>query len=528
MLAHIAGVLLLIYGLGSGTSSLGGFAQIRTPHGYVAASAIAPMPELIHPRRTWLRMRLDRGKTQTPWVLHYSYKITRVDVDVAGSGTHVAGGFDLANRDGALAPGLLLLPESALHGALVTLRVDSVIDPRTIEIAPLPAILPTALQRRAIFGVFVGFYLSFAVFNFLMFLSLRERSFVIYAGLMGLTALNLAISFGTLWQVLPPITFLQRELIFDGTAMAQSVMLAAFALNFLRIAWRDRTSLWTVAGGTLIWFATIAADFWQNANADFVMTFAANAIFFAAIGFASLRAQRAGIRSARYLTAAMAAILAGYIANMLSPYLPFPEIAVFAFQTGNLIAALLLSLALAGQVQAAETLASRDGLTGVLNRRSFDEELARAAQRAAARRTPLGVLLLDIDRFKEYNDRFGHLRGDACLIEIAQVCAACVRSGDVFARYGGEEFAAILPGATLDDVQAVADRMHAAVRALCITAGNGACVSVSIGGATLGAAGSDVQHLVAEADARLYGAKQSGRDCVVVCAPSVETAKVLS
>src|SRR5208282_2205639 len=106
-----------------------------------------------------------------------------------------------------------------------------------------------------------------------------------------------------------------------------------------------------------------------------------------------------------------------------------------------------------------EILAEVDPLTGIPNRRAFDEHLQAEWNRALRAGVSLGIIMIDVDHFKEYNDAFGHVAGDLCLTKIAQACASSMmRSGDFFARYGGEEFAGILITHTDENLSLVAER----------------------------------------------------------------------
>jgi two-component system cell cycle response regulator len=156
----------------------------------------------------------------------------------------------------------------------------------------------------------------------------------------------------------------------------------------------------------------------------------------------------------------------------------------------------------------------RDALTGLPNRRAFDEELAREVARAGRTGAPLALVVLDVDRFKAVNDGHGHPAGDAVLREVAARAAAAVRRGDLAARIGGEEFALLLPGADLAGAAELAGRVRAAVAGAPVPAGAGAlAVTVSLGCAAL-APGEPAEALLARADARLYEAKRTGRDRV--------------
>lgn len=166
-----------------------------------------------------------------------------------------------------------------------------------------------------------------------------------------------------------------------------------------------------------------------------------------------------------------------------------------------------------------EVLSETDALTGIANRRRFDRRLAEEWSRVTRDNATLGLLLIDIDDFKAFNDRHGHPAGDACLQRVAAVLAACAtRPTDVVARYGGEEFAVLLPHTGYADVPRLAQRCIDAVDAAAIVHGASRAapqVTISIGAAFAegGAAGGAPQ-LVSAADAALYRAKAGGRHCV--------------
>jgi len=159
-----------------------------------------------------------------------------------------------------------------------------------------------------------------------------------------------------------------------------------------------------------------------------------------------------------------------------------------------------------------ETLALRDGLTGLSNRRAFGQRLALEMNRAARYGMPLSLLLLDVDRFKDYNDTFGHVAGDDVLRTLSQVLFAQGRETDFFARYGGEEFVVILPHTGSEGAQILAERLRLAIFR---TAWTARPVTASIGAATLLPDMSAEDDLVSAADRALYAAKAAGRNRVV-------------
>jgi diguanylate cyclase (GGDEF)-like protein/PAS domain S-box-containing protein len=162
-----------------------------------------------------------------------------------------------------------------------------------------------------------------------------------------------------------------------------------------------------------------------------------------------------------------------------------------------------------------EQLATRDGLTGLANRRCFDDTLHAEWARAMRQKQPLSLLMVDVDNFKAYNDTNGHLGGDECLKRIASAVASEMRANDLVARYGGEEFAVILPNQSLKGAAIVAERIRCRVERLQVPNASAATglVTVSIGAATAVASpDTTARQLVAIADAALYRAKHMGRN----------------
>lgn len=173
-------------------------------------------------------------------------------------------------------------------------------------------------------------------------------------------------------------------------------------------------------------------------------------------------------------------------------------------------------LTLQRQTEVLKRLVFIDALTHAFNRRYFDERLAEAWGRAQRTGRPLGLILIDVDYFKQFNDVNGHQRGDDALRQVAQALKGTIlRPGDVVCRYGGEEFACLLPDTDLDGALQVAQRMKLAVRDLAI--GHPASAVAEVLTISAGVAvrtptsGGDAAALLALADAQLYRAKAEGR-----------------
>ena len=206
-----------------------------------------------------------------------------------------------------------------------------------------------------------------------------------------------------------------------------------------------------------------------------------------------------------------------------------PPTRSFIIELGNIAASLenlgtYLSLAtvrsqkLASEHDHFQKMSLVDGLTGVGNRRAFDEKLRALWQQAQQAQKPLALIMLDVDTFKRYNDSLGHQAGDECLRRVAAAMSRAARSTDVCARYGGEEFALLLPGADTATAQSVAARVHAEVAREQLphpASPVSTFVTVSLGVSSLTpppGQNAESNTLVRQTDTALYEAKAAGRN----------------
>ena len=164
---------------------------------------------------------------------------------------------------------------------------------------------------------------------------------------------------------------------------------------------------------------------------------------------------------------------------------------------------------LANAIETLHRISTEDGLTGVSNRRHFDDTLAREWRRAMRSAAPLSLLMVDVDHFKAFNDQHGHQAGDEILRRVAQMLRDAIhRAADLVARYGGEEFVVLLPETNEADARALAESLRTSIAETAVT--------VSIGAATMipERDRNTFEHLVRIADEALYEAKRAGRNCV--------------
>ena len=295
------------------------------------------------------------------------------------------------------------------------------------------------------------------------------------------------------------------------TLIPLAVALAGFMVIDRRLTTRERPEIGVAAAWALAQLL-IAASIALTGGPD------SPAVAWLAIPIVTL--------SARFNRRGVFAGLAFTIVLMLASTLGVDPAAV-AHEPHRLIAPLaivaaiaILSTALMQSELEHRTGAVLDPLTGLFNRSALQQRFAEVAHQAAITGAPVGLVVGDLDRFKEINDTHGHTRGDDVLRDAAYAMRKALRSFDFLYRLGGEEFVVILPGASQEEARAVAERLR---HAIAMARPGGLDISISLGVASATGAHVTYAGLFHAADTALYEAKQTGRDRVVAGPISVET-----
>ncbi|WP_296750503.1 diguanylate cyclase [Thiobacillus sp.] len=391
------------------------------------------------------------------------------------------------------------------------------------------------MQQQLSYGLVYGFLLALIAYNAILYASLRTSSYLSYAlYLLAFIAMNVAYTghgFAWLW---PGATGWQQWS-HPALIVAYGIAGLMFALRFLELRanfprLRRAVIAYCAAGAGLLAAAILAGSQEYALLVAFGFVFAFTLVM-PALG---ILAVRAGQKAARYFLLAACAAMVGAVLTTLSTwgFIPFNGWTFRAVEIGMLADATLLALALAyrfrvGQEERlrAERLAQLDPLTGLSNRRAFYDLTTPLWSNALRHGHDLSVVLLDLDRFKQLNDSYGHAHGDAVLKAVAGVLRNGVRQGDVLARWGGEEFIVLLPETGGTEAAALAERLRAAIAALRVPREDGETrVTASFGVARLEDRGGTLDALIAHADANLYRAKDEGRNRVACCLPKARRA----
>lgn len=415
---------------------------------------------------------------------------------------------------------------------------------------------------------YFGMASAMVLFNLLLFLALRDRNYLLYVGFVASNALALAAENGLgdefLWGNSPRWSLI-ASMVGYSFAIGFFVLFMRRMLGTAELTPRVDRLLQGLAASLLLSPIALALSF-RTVILPLILLYLVTVMFCLSIGaFYSLRRQR----SAYFFLVAFAILGIGASAYALRTLgvLPTNVFTQNGMQIGSALEMLLLAFALAdrynvlrhekesAQEQALqaqrqlvdslrlsermleervaqrtdellqlnhqlEALSATDGLTGVANRRRFDEMLAAEWARASRLAQPLALIMIDVDWFKNYNDHYGHQVGDACLQKVARAIAstAC-RPGDIVARYGGEEFAVIAPATSGPAALSLARRVCLALEELAephATSEFG-LVTLSMGvAAVTPEAAANPGSLVAAADAALYSAKTLGRNQAVL------------
>ncbi|SHE89419.1 diguanylate cyclase (GGDEF) domain-containing protein [Microbulbifer donghaiensis] len=469
-----------------------------------------------------------------PWIDQLNVYLVRGDRVVRRWSTDGSGD---ESGDGAAqaAPGIgYLFPLTLASGRSGILIRASSAEPLVLDVALLSddALAQRKQQSHYGHGLLYGFLLAFVCGNAMLCYGLRERSNGLYSlYLFGYIALSFIYSgHSNMW---PDNPFIQRY----GLSLALVLFCSAgflFACRFLHLdTYAASTQRWGIgiaSGAVLLVFTGAAADVqWFSVWAAFLFA----AVFIVGVVYLGLLSGRHGERAGRYFLGAALCSVVG-LAVTLSAFcglLPLNTLTFHAVEIGLVLEATLFSLAVARRVRsqeeacrAAEQLSRTDALTGLLNRRAFDDDAASIWSTAVRHNRPLSVIMLDIDRFKAVNDRLGHPAGDRVLVQISRLLASCSREGDKVGRWGGEEFVVLLPETSVAQARRFAERLRRAVSASKIAAaGTSISLSISLGAAERGRHRS-LSQLICDADKKLCEAKRRGRNCVVSTGPREATA----
>ncbi len=377
------------------------------------------------------------------------------------------------------------------------------------------ALLAALSAEQLAYGVYYGGFLVLVLYNFFIFLAVRDRAFFYY--------LLYAISYGLYFSVFNGLSFQYlwpNHPVWGNQSLL--VLLAStlvFSLQFTRKflgtgSYSPKIDLTAVVLQVVAALALVASFFvpYSALVLELAVLTVVVTVLILAMGTLGLIK---GYRPARYFMIAWGMLLLAVLVLMLKIFglLPHNLITENGFQLGSLLEMVLLSLALAARVDEMQKQSRTDALTKLANRRFFDERVAFEFERAHRNHAPVSLLVADIDHFKEFNDRHGHMRGDEVLKTVARQLLEGVRSRDIVCRYGGEEFALILPG--VDEAQAleIADSLRRSIESNGLADGN---ITISVGVACdLDQRFADVDEFFRAADTALYQAKQQGRNRVM-------------
>jgi two-component system, sensor histidine kinase LadS len=377
------------------------------------------------------------------------------------------------------------------------------------------ALIGALSGEQLAYGAYYGGFIVLVLYNFFIFLIVRDRAFIfylLYAASYGLYfAIHNGLAFEFLWPSSPAwgnqalLVMLSFTLIFGMQFTRAFLDTAGFARRL------DKVAVVTQALAAVGLLASFFMPYSRLILPIAILTVVVTALIMTLGTLGLIR----GYRPARYFMIAWGMLLVGVLAYMLKVFgvLPHNMLTQNGFQLGSLVEMVLLSLALASRVRELQRQSRTDTLTRLPNRRFFDEVAAAEFERARRNNGAMALLVVDIDHFKQFNDQHGHVRGDEVLRQVAERLGNGVRRGDHVCRFGGEEFALILPGTDGLEAAEVAEALRRIVES---TTSADAPITVSIGVAsTRDQEFTHLDELFKAADRALYAAKDQGRNRVI-------------
>ena len=511
-------------------------------------SEFVPAPSLAPDLRAWafapstLWFRLQPRAAPGPWFLHTTYFVDRAEMFFVAAAGHVertSFGMSIPFNERQLPTysNTIVLPPKATREGTLYLRIVTDQDAFggfSIRPAAWEAVEGRSigeerlLPQLVIFGI-VG---ALALYNLVLGLRLKERIYYWYAAATGSFALNEIIFCGAAWRWLWPSASLSFSLAAYVSFLLYFACVLWFARAFLDLAttqrnlWRTLVVVYALGASVEIACALIPNVIDGIGMTPFV-DFGFSGSLLLGILWGGVVAARRGCLGAKSYCIAFAGVVIGLLVGSLGTTKWFQNESVTNAAPGIGVAweAIVFALALAdrivrlrGERDAFEVEAHVDGLTGIANRRAFDNRVEEEWRRAMRGRTQLATVLIDVDFFKAYNDQHGHLAGDRALKLVAGAIARSVhRPDDFVARYGGEEFVVLLPYCSSSDAIGIADGIRAAVQSLEIRHDIHASGRLTVSAGAASVVPSELaapDQMIAAADRALYVAKHGGRNRV--------------
>lgn len=385
------------------------------------------------------------------------------------------------------------------------------------------ALLASIGTERLAYGAFYGGFLVLLLYNLFIFIAVRDRPFfyyLLYVASYGVYfGVHNGLSFQYLWPTNPQWGNLSLLVLLSLT-LVFGLQFSRLFLDSRNVAPRlDRLSSVLQAIALSALPASLLLPYSMLIAPLSYLTVVVTITMIAMGGFGLL----AGYRPARYFMLAWGLLLAGVLMYMAKTFglLAHSPLAQNAFQVGALLEMVLLSIALGARVTELQKQSVTDALTDLGNRRYFDDSLAMHFQASRRRDDSIALLIADIDHFKQFNDRYGHARGDEVLKLVGRELKRRLPASFVAARYGGEEFAVVLPRMNGAAAAALAESLRSSLQSL-RPAGDRITISIGVASSSEGHFDSALA-LFKAADQALYQAKTDGRNRVVLYRPGPAT-----
>jgi len=471
-----------------------------------------------------LHFRID-GPATAPLRLHFSQYVDRVEARIP-----LANGTVVTELAGTSVPfwqrtvrtidPVLPIPAGVTYPVTIDASVHA--EDRRFAIPTLETNYPEnpTSEPDAFYILTVGLLLGIALYHLVLYGALRDRNIGLYVVYLAAFILYEFTASGLAWRYLWPFASIPSIAALRVAAFIVALAVMLFARSFMQTAKNARIADGVFVGAIgLTGVATLIGILFPPTLAVAAIVADVGLLLgIVALTVTAALCVRRGVRSAGFFLIGFSGLFIGAIIKIVVDDLGSISSTAhfYGIELGVSFDAIVLALGLADRMRLQERLARTDALTGVANRRMFDERLKAEWSRSGRYNKPLAVLMVDIDRFKPYNDALGHLAGDACLRTIANAANAAVqRADEIFARYGGEEFAVILPDTNPASAMAVAERIRGAVEALAVPHPDGGLLTVSVGVEwTTGVPHVEASASVAHADDAMYRAKARGGNCV--------------